>query len=76
MDKKPNIIVLMTDHQRYDTVFPYNRANRIGDDKYKDVIRDLYKRLWQFAYEHKDTCINPYIMVGLAQYGPGIIFGK
>ena len=22
MDKKPNIIVLMTDHQRYDTVFP------------------------------------------------------
>ncbi len=55
---------------------PHETVNRIGEDKYKDVIRDLYKRLWQFAYEHKDTCINPYIMVGLAQYGPGIIFGK
>ena len=55
---------------------PHETVNRIGDDKYKEVIKDLYKRLWQFAYEHKDTCINPYIMVGLAQYGPGIIFGK
>lgn len=45
-------------------------------DKYKDsqIVKDLSKKLWEFAYKTNDVCINPYIMVGLASYGPGIIF--
>ena len=52
---------------------PHQITNLAGDETYQPVIRELYQRLWQFAYEQQDTCINPYIMVGLAPYGPGII---
>jgi arylsulfatase A-like enzyme len=40
------------------------------------VIRELYEKLWRFAYEHGDTCMHPYIMVGLAKHGPGVAFGQ
>ena len=33
MDNRPNILVFMTDHQRADTVFPYNRAITPNVDK-------------------------------------------
>ena len=55
---------------------PDEMHNEINNEQYRDVIKEMYRNLWQFAYEHKDTCINPYIMVGLAKYGPGIIFKK
>jgi choline-sulfatase len=34
----------------------------------------MAKRLWQFAYDNRDTAVNSYVMVSLADYGPGIIF--
>jgi len=30
--------------------------------------------MWRFAREHDDVCVNPYIMVSLAPYGPGVAF--
>lgn len=41
----------------------------------KDVIKAMCKRMWKLAYKSKDNCINPYIMVGFAPYGPGVAFG-
>lgn len=34
--------------------------------------RDLLKRMWEFAKEHKDQIFNPYITVAMAPYGPGV----
>lgn len=47
-------------------------------EKYRnsEIVKELSKKMWRFAYEQKDTCINPYIMVGMAPYGPGVIFGE
>ena len=35
--------------------------------------KKMYKKLWQYAKENEDNCTNPYILVSLAPYGPGII---
>jgi arylsulfatase A-like enzyme len=51
---------------------PGETVNRIDDAALQPVLRDLARQLWQFAHERHDTCINNYIMVGLAPYGPGI----
>lgn len=53
---------------------PGELCNLSRDVRYKDVIRDMSKVLWQFAYDNNDVGINPYIMVTHAPYGPGIIF--
>jgi arylsulfatase A-like enzyme len=53
---------------------PEQLRNLAGDPQFAGVIRDLSKRLWQFAYEQEDSCVNPYIMVGLAPHGPGVIY--
>lgn len=37
-----------------------------------EVRRDLLKRLWKFAQEHKDIIFNPYITDAMAPYGPAI----
>lgn len=54
---------------------PQQITNLATDPAYEPIKRELYERLWQFAYEQKDVCINPYIMVGLAAYGPGVASG-
>ena len=41
---------------------------------YADVLYDMCRKMWQFAYETGDACVNPYIMTALAPFGPGIIF--
>ena len=38
----------------------------------RDVVRDLYTRLWQFSLAHDDHLVNAYIMTALATYGPGL----
>lgn len=53
---------------------PNEIHNLIDDERYKGVVKEMCWRMWEFAYEHKDVCINPYIMVSHAPYGPGIIF--
>ena len=54
---------------------PQQITNLAADEKYEPIKRELYERLWQFVYEQQDVCINPYIMVGLAAYGPGVAKG-
>lgn len=46
----------------------------VNQSKYGELIREFWQKLWQFAYENKDNCVNPYIMTAFAPYGPGIIF--
>lgn len=53
---------------------PDELRNLINDSQYQPVVRELCKRMWEFAYAHGDVCINPYIMVAHVPYGPGIIF--
>jgi len=53
---------------------PFETKNLINDPNYAPVIKDMCKKMWQFAYENKDNITNPYIMTALAPYGPGIIF--
>lgn len=56
-----------------------NEMNNLLHDKekakeYDNIVYDLSKKMWQFAYENDDNCVCPYIMTALAPYGPGIIF--
>lgn len=51
-------------------------VREIGKSEYADIVRELWVKMWRFAYENKDNCLNPYIMTAFAPYGPGIIFGQ
>lgn len=53
---------------------PKECRNLFGDPAYDQVVKDLSKRIWTFSRSVDDVCINPYIMVGLAPYGPGIAY--
>lgn len=53
---------------------PHELVNVADRPQNRSIIRELSAKLWKFAYDRKDTCINPYIMVSLAEFGPGIIF--
>lgn len=55
---------------------PDELCNLAEDPRYAEVIRELSTELWKFAYENHDVNINPYIMVGLAPYGPGVYISK
>lgn len=52
---------------------PLELHNLLPSDEYNQVVYDMSKLMWQFAKRHMDNCICSYIMVSLAQYGPGII---
>ncbi|HZJ57590.1 MAG TPA: sulfatase/phosphatase domain-containing protein, partial [Clostridia bacterium] len=51
---------------------PHELVNVANNPVNRPIIRKLAAKLWKFAYDRKDTCINPYIMVSLAGFGPGI----
>jgi len=53
---------------------PHELCNVVGDPQYQDVVRQSMRRIWQFSHRTGDTCINPYIMVRFAQYGPAEAF--
>jgi len=50
---------------------PGETRNLAADPAHRDTLRTLYRRLWRFARETDDAAINNYIMVGLADCGPG-----
>jgi arylsulfatase A-like enzyme len=52
---------------------PNELKNIFEDESSLPVIEILYKELWRFAKETEDTIINPYILVGLAKFGPAIL---
>ncbi len=41
---------------------------------HKEIVHLLSRRIWKFANKTGDLCINPYIMVGLAPFGPAEAF--
>jgi arylsulfatase A-like enzyme len=53
---------------------PHETRNLIHEPGQEDVLRDLVRRMWRFAYREQDTAINSYITVGLAPWGPAEAF--
>lgn len=51
-----------------------NGVRDINHSEYAELIREFWMKLWKFAYENKDNCVNPYIMTAFAPYGPGIVW--
>jgi len=47
--------------------------HNIIDSAPKEIVKELYKKMWQFAKERNDNCTCPYIAVAFAPYGPGIV---
>jgi len=53
---------------------PLELHNLIDEEEYQEVVRMMCQKMWDFARKTGDVCINPYIMVGLAPYGPAEAF--
>jgi len=53
---------------------PGETRNLINDTQYADIVKEMCKRLWTFAYSRGDVCINSYIMVSHAPHGPAEAF--
>ncbi|MDU5288971.1 MAG: DUF4976 domain-containing protein [Clostridium sp.] len=43
------------------------------DSPFRDIVKEMCYKLWSFAREHKDTCVNPYVTTAFAPFGPGIL---
>jgi choline-sulfatase len=52
---------------------PDEMRNLAADPAHRATVEALMTRLWRFARAHDDVCINPYIMVGHAPVGPGVV---
>ncbi len=53
---------------------PLEMKNIASNPENSEIIKEMCKKMWQFAFDTKDNCTCGYIMVRLAPYGPGIIF--
>ena len=53
---------------------PDEMVNQANNPAYKEVVKALSKKIWTFAKKNDDVCIHPYIVCGLASYGPGVIY--
>ncbi len=53
---------------------PHEMTNLAADPKYNDIVKDLMRRIWRFAYEQNDSAAVNYITVSLAPYGPAEAF--
>jgi arylsulfatase A-like enzyme len=51
---------------------PHELINLTTDPAQAEVVRQMCRRLWRFAHERRDVCINGYIMVALAPWGPAV----
>ncbi len=53
---------------------PHELKNIYNEYKNSDELKEMSRKMWEFARKTGDVCINPYIMVGLCSHGPGILF--
>ncbi|PSW17989.1 DUF4976 domain-containing protein [Photobacterium sanctipauli] len=53
---------------------PKETKNLAEKPQFAAIRKALYIKLWQFAAEKRDPCINPYPPVALAEHGPGVAF--
>jgi len=50
---------------------PHEMVNRFGDPQYRDVIRDLCRKMWRFAHEENDHVGSAqYVTISTAAWGP------
>lgn len=50
---------------------PYEMNNVASNEKYKDVLREMYKKMWSLAYEAEDSYLTcSYPTASTATYGP------
>ncbi len=52
---------------------PHEMKNVAADPRNAAKIREMVKRMWDFAKKTRDNFTCPYIMVAIAPYGPGIL---
>lgn len=52
---------------------PLERYNLANQPEYAGVVKDLYKKIWDFAYRNEDMLGDSYITTALCDYGPGIL---
>lgn len=53
---------------------PEQICNLISQPEYNHIVKEMCKKLWEFAYSQQDVCINRYVMVAHTPFGPGIAF--
>jgi len=53
---------------------PHETKNLADDPAYIEIVHQMCRRMWRFACDQKDVCVNSYIMVSLAPFGPGVAF--
>ncbi|MHC5059267.1 MAG: sulfatase/phosphatase domain-containing protein, partial [Planctomycetota bacterium] len=53
---------------------PHETQNVARDPANREIVSRMMGRIWRFAREAGDKCVNPYIMVRFAQYGPAHAF--
>ena len=53
---------------------PGETRNMVAEPEYRDTVREACRRMWRFAHDHGDVCVNPYIMVAHAPWGPAVAF--
>ncbi len=51
---------------------PGQMENLASDPEHQPVVREMYRRIWEFGLAHEEHLLNGYIMTALADYGPGI----
>lgn len=56
-------------HEMHNLIY----CERPQDTEYAAIVREMCEKMWNFAYQTHDNCVNPYIMTAMAPYGPGII---
>ena len=52
---------------------PLEMRNLADDPSLAPVKENLYRRMWEYAYETEDTIFNPYPSVATADYGPAVL---
>ncbi|RFC67003.1 MULTISPECIES: sulfatase-like hydrolase/transferase [Mesorhizobium] len=38
--------------------------------EFRDIVRDLYRQIWDFAIAHQDDIFDPYILTAMGTFGP------
>lgn len=51
---------------------PDEMHNLARDPELRPVIREMYRRIWEFGLSHEEPLLNDYIMTALADFGPGV----
>jgi len=53
---------------------PGQMKNLARCEHHRPVVREMYRRIWEFGLAHEEHLINGYIMTALADYGPELLF--